>query len=298
MDIASDRGKTENADLPEADIPAVSAVGIMRAIHGLDISSFEEGFLHKTLERQGEAAGCKSQKEYLELLSKNGAEAAALFEALHVVYSEFFRDGVTFSLLEARIFPALSVSAERSGRKGLRIWCAGCAAGHEAWSVAMLLEELSVSRGRQVSYMIFGTDISEPALDLARAGLYSAVAVKKVKKLHLDKYFTSQGDSFLVSKSIRERVKFSKLDLLDRGLSCPAISVYGDFDLILCNNVLIYYNGGARRFILNKLESCLAPHGYLVTGEADRIIVDRFGGFREFSAPAAIFSSDNNGGVK
>ncbi len=298
MDIAINGGKTESADLPIADFPAGSAVEIMRSIHGLDISCFEEVFLLKTLERRRENLGCKSGKEYLGLLSRDSGEASALFEALHVVYSEFFRDGVTFSLLESRILPSLAALIEKEGRKSLRVWCAGCAAGQEAWSVAMLLEELYASRGRQVPYMLFATDISEPALELARAGLYSPAAVKNVKKLHLDKYFTSQGDSFLVSKSIRKRVDFSKLDLLDRGLSCPAISVYGDFDLILCNNVLIYYNGGARRFILDKLTSCLSARGYLVTGEADRIIVDRFGGFREFSAPAAIFSSDNNGGVK
>ncbi len=298
MDTMASPGKKEKADLPKADFPYGSAVEIMRAFHSLDISSFESGFLLKTLERRIEASGCKTQKEYLELLSKNRVEAAALFEALHVVYSEFFRNGVTFALLESRILPSLSALVEKDVRKGLRIWCAGCAAGHEAWSVAMLLEEIAVSRGRPVPYTVFATDISEPALELARAGLYSAAAVKNVKKQYMDKYFARQGELFLISESVRGSVNFSLQDLLDRGLSSPAISVYGDFDLILCNNVLIYYNGGARRFILNKLASCLATWGYLVTGEADRIIVDRYGAFREFSAPAAIFSLDNNGGMK
>jgi len=286
---------TGGADLQKINALPDSVAEIMR-LHGFDISSFEEGFLIKTLGKRRESAGSKTPEAYLELLSKNREEAGAFFSDLHVVYSEFFRNGVTFALLESRILPALSALVEKEVRRGLRIWCAGCAAGQEAWSVAMLLEDIAESRGRAVPSMIFGTDISDPDLDLARAGMYSPAAVRNVKKHLLEKYFTRQGEFFRVADSVRGNVHFSRLDLLDRALTCPDISVYGDFDLILCNNVLIYYNGGARRFILGKLLSCLSPRGYLVTGEAERSIIDRFGGFREFSAPAAIFSLESNGG--
>ena len=84
----------------------------------------------------------------------------------------------------------------------------------------------------------------------------------------------------MLTRALKDRVSFSVHDLLDDGSSCPPASIYGEFDLVFCSNVLFYYRPELRQSILNKLRSCLRPDGYLVTGEAERDVVARVGGFR------------------
>ncbi|MBE3133830.1 MAG: hypothetical protein IMZ55_10165 [Acidobacteria bacterium] len=87
----------------------------------------------------------------------------------------------------------------------------------------------------------------------------------------------------------RERVGFSVCDLLDTRSTCPAASIFGEFDVVLCCNLLLYYRPDIRRFILGKVQGCLAPNSYLVTGEAERELVQGASGLRAVAPPAAVF---------
>lgn len=262
----------------------------MDRVHGLDISGFDPSFLIRTLERRLQATGCVSAENYLaERLVKDRLEALAFHRSLFVGYSVFFRGQVTFALLETQVLPDLAEKARKTGRSGLRIWSAGCSAGHEAWSVAMLLDGLAASPDRHSAWRVFGTDLSEPDLVLARAGVYSAAEIGDVRQRHLDTCFIPQGDGFAVAARLRERVEFAVYNLLDTTNSCPPSSIFGDFDLVLCCNVLIYYRPAQQRRILEKLLGCLAPGGYLVTGETERRIANSAANLRESTLPAPIF---------
>ena len=89
--------------------------------------------------------------------------------------------------------------------------------------------------------------------------------------------------------ALRDRIDFSVHNLLDAHSSCPPTSIYGEFDLIMCSNLLFYYRPAVRQFILNKFHRCLSSKGYLVTGEAEREIVSKTEGFRAAMPPAAVF---------
>ncbi|MCX6089475.1 MAG: hypothetical protein NTX88_03675 [Candidatus Atribacteria bacterium] len=226
---------------------------------------------------------------YLEHLAQDREEAEALFRSLSIGYSEFFRDPLTFALLEQVVLPGLAEKKEKTGRGEIRVWSAGCAAGQEAWSVAILLEEMAAARGKPLPYRIFATDLSPAELTVARTGVYDAVGLQNVRWRHLHTYFTRKEERYTLVPRLRDRVDFSAYDLLDGYSVCPPVSVYGDFDLVLCCNLLFYYRPEIRSAILEKVQGCLAPGGYFVTGETEGGIVKESGGLRAVAPPPAVF---------
>lgn len=261
----------------------------MRQAQGRDLSLFDEAFLAKSFDRRLSVTSCNSAAAYLQRLREDRAEAEDFFRSLNISYSEFFRDPLAFALLEQVVLPGFVQEKEQAGRSELRVWSAGCAAGQEAWSIAILLEELNAGRERPVPFRIFATDGSDAPLALARTGVYDAAEVQKVRLKHLRKYFTVAGESYQIVPALTDRVDFSAYDLLAEGSSSPAAGIYGDFDLILCCNLLFYYRPEIRQRILDKLCRALCPGGHLVTGEAEREIVAQHEGLRAMAPPAAVF---------
>jgi chemotaxis protein methyltransferase CheR len=287
--VVADVSRELDALVRPAGPPLDGVVAVLQAAHGFDVSCYGAAFLAQSLRRRQEGSPGCSDADYLERLAADPAEAGALVGSLRVGYSEFFRDPLAFALLERPILPALAEQRARDGGGEIRVWSAGCAAGQEAWSVAILLEELSAAQGRAVPYRVFATDVAEPDLDAARAGVYGAEAVGNVRARHVRAYFSRQGESYAVVPALRERVDFSVHDLLEQCTNCPPASIYGDFDLVLCCNVMLYYRPEMQRFILDKVRGSLAPGGYLVTGETERQIVEGAGGFRALAPPPAVF---------
>ena len=261
--------------------PLDDIIQAMAGSHGLDISRYEEAFLRKTIAKRMAATGGGTVAAYGERLAGDRAEAEMFFESLRIDHSDFFRNPLTFAVLGQLILPGIVEAKKRSGGE-IRVWSAGCATGQEAWSLAMLLEELA----EPVPYRIFATDLVEP--EFARAGVYSAEAVGNVRIRHLREYFFRQGESFSALPRLRARVDFSTYDLLDSSSACPAASIYGGFDLILCCNLLFYYRQEARQFILDKIFHALSPGGYFVTGGVEKAIVSNYNRLRAVP-PAAVF---------
>ncbi len=276
---------------PEEDRVAEMAK-TMWDIHGLYVSAFDESFLYKALAKRLDARPGEGARGYLERLAVDQVEAEALYRSLLVTYSEFFRDPLVFALLEQRILPQLMDEKEKSGRTELRVWSAGCAAGQEAWSVAVLLDRLAAQRDPPPKYRIFATDQSEPDLATARSGLYDTAALGNIRLRHLEECFTREGGMYAIAPGIRSQVDFSFYDLLDSDTTCPPCSIFGDFDLVLCRNVLLYYRPDGRRRILEKLRRGLAPGGYLVTGETERWVVESLGGFHAVAPAINVFKRD------
>jgi chemotaxis protein methyltransferase CheR len=266
--------------------PLDDIIQAMEASHGLDISRYEEAFLRKTIAKRMAATGGGTVAAYVERLAGDRAEAEMFFYSLRIDHSDFFRNPLTFAVLGQLILPGLVEAKKKSGGE-IRVWSTGCASGQEAWSLAILLEELA----GPVPYRIFATDLAEP--EFARAGVYSTEAVGNVRTRHLREYFSRQGESFSVVPRLRERVDFSAYDLLDGSSSSPAASIYGGFDLILCCNVLFYYRKESRQRILDKVGRALSPGGYFVTGKVERGMVSEHRKFLAVLPQAAVFRMTN-----
>ncbi len=257
--------------------------------HGWDLTVYDEAFLTQSLARRLTVISLSSSKAYLDRLLEDRHEAEVFFRSLSISYSEFFRNPLTFAVLEQLVLPGLVEAMEESRRSELRIWSAGCAAGQEAYSVAILLEEMAAARGRPIPLRIIATDVCEDELARARAGVYDTSAVQNVRLKQLRDHFTRDGETYVVAPRLRERVDFSTYNLLDERSTSPPASIYGDFDLILCSNVLLYYRPKTQGVILSKVRRSLAHCGYFVTGEVESEIVKRAGGFRKVAPPAAVF---------
>jgi chemotaxis protein methyltransferase CheR len=263
--------------------------------YGRDLSLYEESFLLKMLDKRLAATAMPSAA-YAELLVHDSAEAETLFRSLNITYSEFFRNPLTFVLLEQFILPGLVEDKARSGQAEIRIWSAGCAAGQEAYSIAILLDELPAAQENAIHFRIFATDIAPAELATAQRGVYDSAAVQNVRLKHIDKFFTRKDDIYIILPRLKERIAFSVYDLLDERSMCPPASIYGDLDLVICSNVLFYYKPKIQQLVLNKIRRCLSSRGYLVTGEAERAIVERTDGFYAAAPPAAIFQRAKRGG--
>lgn len=173
----------------------------------------------------------------------------------------FFRDRAPFEFF--RTMMSLDLAARRPQGQHLRIWCAGCATGQEAYSLAMTLEEMK-SEGRGIDCEIIATDFSAPTLEKARAGLYSQFEVQRGLPIgFLIRHFEKIGDLWRIHDRLRARVKFQTHNMLDDP------SALGVFDIIFCRNVLNAFDGDLRGHAMDRMLGQLADDGYLILGESE-----------------------------
>ena len=244
---------------------------VMKELLGKDISMYDPTFLLKVIEARCLACSLSGTAMYCELLKEDSNEADVFYHSLHITYSRFFREPLTYALLEQIVLP--EICSRKPAGSEVRIWSAGCAGGQEAYSMAMLLLDLALDTGREVRFRIFATDIDEKMLAAGKAGQYSSDSVAQIQAGRLARYFTKHGTSYRALPILQQNINFSIYDLLDESSAHPPESIYGDFDLVMCSNLLIYYTIPYQHTILNKLFNSLSASGYLVTGETERALV-------------------------
>ncbi|HBG23692.1 MAG TPA: hypothetical protein DDX10_01210 [Rikenellaceae bacterium] len=255
---------------------------------GEDISKYDDSFLLKSIEKRIIAKGVHSKREYLSLLISSKEECIALNESLSICYSEFFRNSLTFAYLEKLILPSLFSSKYKLKQKEVRIWSAACASGQEAYSLAILCEELMATSTSPLSYRIIATDIDPEQVEKAEKGVYSTDLMGNLNLKRLHNYFVKHGSNYIISKQIKNRVFVSQFDLLSKDAYCPPSSIFGDFDIVFCSNLLFYFKPLYRNSIIRKITKCISADAYLVTGETERAFMLEFG-FTEVFPNSAIF---------
>ncbi len=264
-------------------------IHFMNKKYALDLSVFDQTFLEKVLLSRMILTSCKTIENYFDLLTNMPEETTDFIQQLSNSYSEFFRNPLVFSILEQHIIPKIFDSNTKAGSGEIRIWSAGCASGQEPYSLAIIFDDFKVNRQQEMNYRIFATDSSESELGEAKKGVYDFRSIRNTRLELAEKYFRRVGDSFSIDSKIKSQVDFSCHDLLDLGSVAPPSSIYGDFDLIMCSNVLIYYQPEYRQVILQKFHRSLKKGGFFVTGEAEASIVSSTGMFRQYASPASIF---------
>ena len=241
-------------------------------------SSYRPDLLGRIINRRAAAVNCDGLRDYLNYLKENDKELQELLDELTINVSKFFRNPLVFEILAEKILPPL-ILRKSQDNESLRIWSAGCAQGEEAYSLAILIKDFILRNAIGLKAHIFATDIDEDALEHAMAGKYCFEAIENIKAGLLKKYFKKNGKFYRVRPVIKEMVAFSVHDLLDKKTLVPPVSVFGDFDLVVCCNVLIYYRKGLQKIILRKLCRSIAPGGFLVLGEAETLPADSAGDF-------------------
>jgi chemotaxis protein methyltransferase CheR len=198
----------------------------------------------------------------LHVLEEDAEVRDGFVAELTIGETYFNRDTAQFELLRRRIVPELLASA--GAERPLRFWSAGCASGEEPYSMAMILDELDALRRAE----IVGTDISRPRLEQAQRGVYARWSLRGVHDDIRDRYFAPRGRFFELVEPIRRRVDFRYLNLAEDRFPSLSIGIWG-MDLILCRNVLIYFDRPTVQRVARRLIESLSEDGWLVLGASD-----------------------------
>jgi chemotaxis methyl-accepting protein methylase len=260
----------------------------LNSLYRVDISTYDLSFLNKAISSRMLCNHCGSLSEYSDLLENKPEEEKIFLDSLNISYSEFFRNTLTFSVLEHIVLPGLVHQKKTKGNKEIRIWSAACASGQETYSIAMLLEELQSKSDEVINYRIFATDHAENQIEEAQKACYTGATLNNLTDIRLKKWFAIQGDFYSVIPELKKHIDFSVFDLFSEMLDCPPVSIFGDFDIVFCANLLFYYKKADQKIILNKTGNCLKKTGFLITGEAERDILFR-NNFQEVYQQSAIF---------
>jgi chemotaxis protein methyltransferase CheR len=200
--------------------------------------------------RERAAALGLGDEEYVARATGDAEELARLVELLRVGETRFFRHQAQLEALRERVLPSL--------RPPVAAWSAGCASGEEAWTLAMMLAE------RGLPFSLWATDLSPTALRRAREGRYATARVEaEVPAALVQRYFRRIGDDCVLNDRLRREVRFDAHNLL---AAAP-----GEFDLILCRNVLIYFDEARRAEAVARLTRALKPGGWLLVGYSETL---------------------------
>lgn len=242
---------------------------------GIDFRDYRPDTLRNRLEARARALGCTDVERYRVHLLGEHDEIDRLVEALVVPVTEFFRDSWVFGELADRVLPSL-----RTTSNVVRAWVVGCATGQEAYTVAMLLAESSAREGGR-GFEVLASDLDERSLETARPGIYPEASVNAVPPLLRERYFRREIDGFRVAQTIRGRIQFAQHDLVGLRLA-PAEAIIAAFDLILCRNVLIYFDGALRAKAVDRLAAALEPGGALMIGPSEALPAASRGRFEAY----------------
>jgi chemotaxis protein methyltransferase CheR len=245
-----------NAPDPDRMVAAVADA------HGLAWTPSGTASARSALDRARARAGERAEPRFHRLLADTESARSELVDALTVGESYFFRENAQIEFIRHRVLPDLL--ARRPPGHRLRIWSAGCAAGEEPYTLAMVVREQGLA-GRTT---ILGTDASPRRLAAARRGRYTPWALRSTPALSVAAYFQRQDNSFVLSPAIREAVDFRLLNLAAETWPSASSGIHG-FDLILCRNVLIYFTDPVVQSVATRLLAALAPGGWLCLGAAD-----------------------------
>lgn len=253
-----------------------------------DLSKYNILFIDKAIQQRVQTLSLNSTDEYYKILEANASEATLFLSSLQINYSEFFRNTLTFATLEKIVLPSIILQKKASKNKEVRIWSAACAGGQEPYSLAILLEELLEQDISGVTYRIFATDQTQEVIDEAKVGIFHSKAINNVTHANLEKWFTKSGNLYTISDHLKSNIDFSPFDLLDNQHSSPPSSIFGNFDLVFCANLLFYYMPEYQDKIIKKTTNSLTSKGYFITGEAERDILQKHK-LREIYPQSAIY---------
>jgi two-component system CheB/CheR fusion protein len=235
----------------------------IRERSGIDFATYKTATIIRRLRGRMNATGHTSLGAYASLTETDAEEYARLISSLLIKVTEYFRDPKVFQHLRDHTLPTLIEDARRNGRQ-LRVWSAGCSTGEEAYSLAITLMEALGDSSGAVDVRVFATDIDGAAIAFARRGLYPPAALKNVPPELRARYFVKSDGGYEVAKSLRSLMIFGEHDLAAR-------APFPRIDLILCRNVLIYFNQAMQRAALETFGLSLRDQGRLVLGPSETV---------------------------
>jgi len=252
--------KPDTTDTLDATIKKILL--IIRSKTGNDFRGYKLNTIRRRVERRMALQQIRRLQDYLRFIEQTPVEIDTLFKDLLIGVTSFFRDPQAFeTAAEKALVPILK---NKHPDSPVRIWVPACATGEEAYSLAILLDELMSRLNKHHHVQIFATDIDEDAIKLARQGLYPYSIAADVTKQRLHRFFVKDGKTYAIRKKIREPVVFALQNLIND----PPFS---RLDMVSCRNLLIYMDKELQKKIIPLFHFSLVPDGMLFLGSSESI---------------------------
>jgi len=225
----------------------------------------KEGLVRSRLAKHVRRLGLSSYTEYLAAVEADasGRERSDMIDSLTTNKTSFYREGAHFEYLQQTVLPGLLAT-----REPIRMWSAGCSSGEEPYTLAMLMHEL-VRDPVQRGVRILATDLSSKVLGMARAATYPEAAIADLPWSGAERYFTRVGTggqrALRVRDDVRALVRFARLNLMERW------PMEGGFQVIMCRNVMIYFDKQVQARLVDRYWELLAPGGHLFVGHSESL---------------------------
>ncbi|MCP3875078.1 MAG: protein-glutamate O-methyltransferase CheR [Desulfobacteraceae bacterium] len=242
-------------------------------ISGIALDVGKEYLLETRLNSIINQYNCSSYSQLLQIAKADFKKEIEneIIDAISTNETYFFRDKSPFELLQHKIFPDLidkRAQANPLAKPTIKLWSAANSTGQEIYSIAISLIEMGVTP-EKYNIKLFGTDISDAAIATASYGLYNKFEVARgLDQRRLNRYFKQQDDRYKIKDEVRGMAQFKKMNLM------RPFTGLGKFDIILCRNVMIYFNTEDRRRIYTNISKVLEPDGYLLIGSTESLTND------------------------
>ncbi len=233
---------------------------ILRHRFNIDFSQYKKSTITRRIERRMAAIKATTLTNYITYLKENLEEVELLYKDMLIGVTAFFRDTEAFALLKQQLEIYVK---EHGDNDQFRVWISACSTGEEAYSIAILLDEIIGSHGTK-HIKIFATDIDEEAVQKAREGVFPEVTVSNISPERLKRYFNQRGNEFEVKPQLKERVIFSRHDIT---IDPPFVNL----DLITCRNMLIYFETELQKKIFTTFAYSLKQHALLFLGKSESV---------------------------
>ncbi len=252
----------EQQSLPDEEEKSFKQIlYLLHTSKGMDFTYYKQTTIRRRILRRVLLNKFKKVAEYANFLKENSGEVNALYHDMLIPVTSFFRDTKVFDNLCETVFPNLIKNKSPEGH--IRIWVAGCSTGEEAYSIAICFKEYLGHKNEKVQ--IFATDLSEPAIAKARAGIYTKSEAEMVSHNRLKKFFTVTHGNYLINKDLRDMCVFAVHNFLKE-------PPFGKIDFISCRNVLIYMDTYLQKKALTTFHYALNPKGLLMLGRSENTI--------------------------
>ena len=237
---------------------------------GIYFQDNKKYLLENRLQKRMNHIGMDDYNEYLNYIkfgSNKLSEQKYLFEAITINETYFFRNQPQLDALVSNVIPEVLNAKSKFNNNKIRIWSAASSSGEEAYSVAIVLNELIKPKFPQVDIEIVGTDINQAVIETAKNGIYRDYSIRNAPAYYLKKYFKSNNGYYEIDPNIKKYASFKLVNLLD-DITMKTMTA---FDIIFCANVLIYFNLPAKIKVISKLYDSLNKGGYLFIGYSETL---------------------------
>jgi len=235
----------------------------LKRSRGFDFTGYKRSSLMRRVLKRMQMVAIEDYGDYVDYLEVHPEEFAQLFNTILINVTAFFRDEPAWDYLTQDIIP--KILAEKTDNDPVRVWSAGCASGEEAYTVAMLLAEALGSAAFRQRVKIYATDVDEEALVQARQAGYTDKDLQPIPSELREKYFELAGNRYIFRADLRRSIIFGRHDLVQ---DAPISRL----DLLVCRNVLMYFNAETQARILARLHFALNDIGYLFLGKAEMLL--------------------------